>query len=549
MLTKENSQINTVIPDVLKLLDAEKNSLKKVIKKKRVSLQPLEKEPVDIDDWNEPKPKPTSRTFSSNNNNNVNSSVDGWDVPLDLNVPIQEEPKITSNTNDVNGWDVPLDLDIPIPESKPEVKPKDSVDGWDVPLDLDIPMPESKPEVKPKDSVDGWDVPLDLDIPIPESKSENKSKDNVDGWDVPLDLDVQLPESETTEIKPENNANGWDVPLDLPLPEPTHKEEEKKPINKFNAEKTTSDWDIPLDMDIPLPEPEPKEEEKKISTTEQTTGDWDIPLDMDIPIPPVESITDANQPTSVTANEGNGWDIPLNDIPMPSVDNVPLSSSPKKNSVGWDIPKSEMKPLEEKETETNETDEVIPLPEEYKQILETIKLDRNLHILICSRGFINQFISSPLFQPLIQSVLTPISLAQSQQKANQSMVSRKFSEYHNLLGYIVASLVSNGFINEAARLVYFYMNNNENDTKEPQEIHMGLVHRFKLLKSYLKKTLIKINHRIKSQTKDRDDSNLLLRLNDQPQSIENAIIHEYMDLTQIKEKLEKAIEFIEHILN
>ncbi|OUM61452.1 hypothetical protein PIROE2DRAFT_62502 [Piromyces sp. E2] len=416
-----------------------------------------------------------------------------------------------------------------------------------------------------------------MDIPLPEPEfkgEENKSfnKFNVEkttsDWDIPLDMDIPLPEPEFKEGEKnainnstvEKTTSDWDIPLnmDIPLPEPEFMEGEKNATNKSNVEKTTSDWDIPLNMDVPLPEPEFTEGEKNAtnkSNVEKTTSDWDIPLNMDIPIPPVESMTsEANQPNSVTVNENNGWDIPVNDIPMPSIENVPLSSSPKKDSVSFNLNENianpEMKTSEEKKSSDSKMDEVMPLPEEYIEILETIKLDRNLHILICSRGFTNQFIMSSLFQPLIQSVLTPVSLSQSKQKVNQSMISHKFSEYHNLLGYIVASLVSSGFINEAARLVYFYMNNNENDSsKEPQEIHVGLIHRYKLLKSYLKKTHSKINRRIKTQTKDHDNSNIFLRLNDQPQSIENAIIQEYMDLNQIKEKLEKAIEFIEHTLN
>ncbi|OUM69012.1 hypothetical protein PIROE2DRAFT_66866 [Piromyces sp. E2] len=194
-----------------------------------------------------------------------------------------------------------------------------------------------------------------------------------------------------------------------------------------------------------------------------------------------------------------------------------------------------------------------PLPEEeIKQKIESLKSDRNLHILLCSRGFTLPFIMSPLFGSMVQSILTPYSLTQSSSQTSNSQTmmtsSHKFSEYHHLLGYVVATLVSSGFISEAARLVYFYMNGGDgSESKESQELHFGLLHRYKILKSYLKKTHAKICRRLKTQNTDHDTTNVLLRLNDHPQSIESAIIQEYATLTEIKEKLEKAIEFIDQI--
>ncbi|ORX57789.1 hypothetical protein BCR36DRAFT_344452 [Piromyces finnis] len=639
MLTKESAKINSVIPDILKLLDAEKNNKKIVFKKKRVSLQPQELESGNINnDWNIPKRK--SNTFGDNYKNNDNTN--DWEVPLDLNTPMQEViPEITNKQN-VNGWDVPLDLDIPIPESKTtEIKPGNEVNGWDVPLDLDISMPEPEPEVKATDIVNGWDVPLDLNIPIPESKTtEIKSENEANGWDVPLDLDIPIPESKTTEIKSENEANGWDIPLDLNIPIPESNPTEIKSENEANgwdvpldldipipesktteikSENEANGWDVPLNLDVSLPESNPTEIKPENEANgwdvpldfdvslpesnpteikpENKANGWDVPLDLDIPIPEskttgIKSENEANgwdvplnldvslpesNPTEIKPeSETNGWDVPLDlDVSLPeseskekekptnestveemandwsipldmNIENIPLSSSPKKEFNDWgqneNLSKPEIKSPEEK---SSEMDKIMPLPDEYMQILETIKSDRNLHILICSRGFISQFIPSSLFTSLVQSVLTPISLTQSQQKVNHTMISHKFSEYHNLLSYIVSSLVLNGFINEAVRLVYFYMNNNDN---KEQEIHTSLLHRYRLLKSFLKKMHVKISDHIKTQTNYHNDPNVFLRLNDQPQSIENAIIHEYMNLKQIKKEIEKAIEFIEQSL-
>jgi len=499
-------------------------------------------------------------------------SVDGWDVPLDLDIPIPEEPKseIKDQTN-VNGWDVSLnDLNIPSLSKEEEKK---------------LPIEENKEE-KP---VDGWDVPLnDFNIPSSlteeEKKSpldENKEEKPIDGWDVPLD-DFNIPTSLTEkekkspikENKEEKPVDGWDVSLDnLNIPTSLTEEEKKSPIKENKEEKPIDGWDVPLDdLNIPI---SLTEEEKKLpieeNKKEKPIDGWDVPLD-DFNIPSSTEEKKSPFKENIEEKPADGWDIPMdmNNIPVTSTEIAPLSSSPKHDANGWnlneELPIPEITPLIEADTKKDlpintinnipleGNDDVMPLPEEYEKIMNSIKSNRNLHILICSRGYVQSFITSPLFGPLLQSVLTPLSLVQqSSQNTNHSMMnaSHKFTEYHHLLGYVVASLVSSGFINEASRLVYFYMNGLDDsmDTEKSQEIHIGIMHRYKLLKSYLKKTHTKISRRIKTQTKDHDNSNMLLRLNDQPQSIENAIITEFVELNQIKKQLENAIDYINNALN
>jgi len=697
MLTKQSSQIDTVIPDVLKLLDSEKSGKKRVIKKKRKSLPPQSIDSFStkrsVDGWNS--------SFNSTTNNNVsnNNNVDGWDVPLDLNIPLQEEPKTTNiNTSgngwdipsstkpqdSVDGWDVPLDFNIPLPKesksnSNTQVQNDVNVNGWDVPLDLEIPLPENEVKqglTKPQESVDGWDVSLDLNISLPETVPESNPvekksidvpvNDDVNGWDVSVDLDIPFPAPESQQeqkqndwdvtdnfnialpevdvkssdaTKPQENVDGWDVSLDLniPLPEsiPKSKPEEQMSSNA-PLNNDVNGWDVSVDLDVPFLEPQTQQEqkheqkheqepksneesrpvveenlesesklknEKEKEEKEQFTNDWGIPLDVDkLPIPPIEATPLTTSPTPNNTNEDNDWGVQLDvsTIPMPPIETTQLTTLSKNDTDGWDVPLDnldisiptnqtlETKTSSQEKKEVTITDNIInenpkekivkinenvydnkkpkarttstlpfesfeikDLTEEDKQMIASIKSNRNLHLLICSRGLTLQFIMSPLFGSLVQSVLTPISLMQqsSQNSNTQSVISsHKYSEYHYLLGYIISSLVSNGFINEASRLVYFYMNGiNTTVPNDQPEIHIGLLHRYHLLKSYLKKTHSKITHRIKTQTKDHDDSNLFLRLNDQPQSIESAIIHEYTNLEQIKEQLEEAIDYLQQI--
>jgi len=588
-----------------------------------------------------PEEKPTQEKTSLPEVQNDN--VNGWDVPMDLNIPspelqpkeksvqkgvpapeiqneneVQTEVQPTHNETalpDVNGWDVPMDLNIPSPELQPKEKsvqeevptpeirnenevqtevqltqdeaPLPDVNGWDVPMDLNIPSPELKPtqeqeqdqkqEQKQEKENDSDEKKLEQN---PETAvEENKSNVN--------DQEENLVEEEIVKDKEEDpeEIKGNPVVGESKLEEKEGKEEENNdPLNG---------WGIPLDINsLPQTPLEATPLSTEIKTKED--NDWGIQLDVNtISMPPLEATRlstspvppESQSPKPIAATIINEPEVGKEQKEVPMMDqSVHMDATDAQHPHQSNEPPSEVK-VEKDEAQTVPTDEGLSQPsyeDITKQVIESIQSDRRLHILLCSRGWTLPFVMSPLFGPMIQSVLTPITLVQSllhgpasASTTTQSLMttSHKYSEYHQLLSYIVATLVSSGFMNEAARLVFFYMKGdtdrnvlppsrqgpssssnqgsspNQGQVQGPEEIHIGLLHRYKLLKAYLKKTQAKVNRRLKnSKSKDHESIGILVHLSDQPQSIENAIIQEFVSLEQVKEKKDQAVKFLEEYL-